>query len=228
MNGLIVFAKKPLLGNVKTRLQPEISPELSLEIYRSFVEDTLEKVAGFPETRVWLGCYPDADDPWFRELSIKYKIQLFNQEGENLGERMERAFRKLEKEPIQFKVIIGTDTPHLPANYISEAFCYLKSYPVVIGPSRDGGYYLLGIAGSLPPIFDDIRWSTDTVFKSTTRKLEEKKISYYVLPEWFDIDNFKDLLHLKGHLLDLETNKSPVPKRTRLILNSVERKDKRN
>ena len=227
MNGLIVFAKKPLPGRVKTRLQPEITPEMSLEIYRSFVEDTLENISGFPETETWLGCYPEADDPWFRELSARYTLRLFNQEGENLGVRMERAFRKLNDRSIQFKVIIGTDSPHLPAEYISEAFYYLKSYPVVIGPSRDGGYYLLGIAGNLPPIFDDIKWSTNTVFTSTIRKLEEENIRYHLLPEGFDVDTFKDLLHLKSHLDDFKGSREGALKRTRLVCDSIESPDRK-
>ncbi len=222
LKGLIVFAKKPVLGRVKTRLQPEVTPEETLKIYRAFSEDTIEKGASFQDMRIWLGAFPDSDDPWFLEISKKYSLLLFNQEGKDLGKRMEGAFHLLTGEKIDLKVIIGTDTPHLPLSYIRIAFDYLKTVPVVVGPSRDGGYYLLGISGDPPPIFEQIHWSTGSVFKETVQKLEGLKIPYRLLPEWFDIDTYQNLMDLYSRLSLSNRLGGALPARTWSVLNSIE------
>ena len=107
---LVLFAKKPVLGKVKTRLQPHITPENSLLLYRAFVESTLERVATIGQTGLFLGCYPDHSDPWFDELSKRFNCGLFSQEGNDLGERMANAFNRFEKAEFRKKVIIGTDS----------------------------------------------------------------------------------------------------------------------
>jgi rSAM/selenodomain-associated transferase 1 len=227
-SGLIIFAKKPLAGQVKSRLQPKISPEMSLEIYRFFVEETLEKVKALSYVSIWLGCFPDQNHPWFLELSRKFNLRLFNQKGEDLGARMANAFDLLTHEKIEKKVIIGTDSPHLPLHFIRSAFELLEKTRVILGPSRDGGYYLLGLAGDPPSIFDGIAWSTDSVFKSTSRKLEGQNIPFKLLPEWYDIDQFNDLFALYRHWENLKENGGEVPEKLFYYLDCLEpiRKEK--
>lgn len=221
-SGLIVFAKKPLVGQVKSRLQPQISPGTALEIYRFFVEETLEKARALSGTAIWLGCFPDQDDPWFLDLSQKFEIRLFNQEGKDLGARMANAFKRLTGEKIGKKVIIGTDSPHLPLHFIRSAFELLEKTSVILGPSRDGGYYLLGLSGDPPPLFDGIAWSTDSVFKNTVRRLEEKNIPFKLLPEWYDIDQFKDLSALYRYWKNLRENGVEVPEKLFHYLDQLE------
>jgi rSAM/selenodomain-associated transferase 1 len=227
-SGLIIFAKKPLLGQVKSRLQPQISPEISLEIYRFFVEETLEKVKALSNVSIWLGCFPDQNDPWFLELSRKFQLRLFNQEGEDLGARMAQAFERLTREKIRKKVIIGTDSPHLPLHFIQSAFEHLEKTPVILGPSRDGGYYLLGLSGDPPSLFDGIAWSTDSVLKSTIRRLEDKNIPFKLLPEWYDIDQFEDLSALYRYWENLKDNGGKVPERLFHYLDHLEPIQKKN
>jgi rSAM/selenodomain-associated transferase 1 len=221
-SGLIIFAKKPLLGQVKSRLQPKISPEISLEIYRFFVEETLEKVRGLSDAMIWLGCFPNQNSPWFLDLSRKFRLRLFNQEGEDLGARMAKAFELLTGEKIERKVIIGTDSPHIPLHFIRSAFELLKKTPVVLGPSRDGGYYLLGLSGDPPSLFEGISWSTNSVLKSTVRRLEDKNIPFQLLPEWYDIDQFEDLSALYRYWKNLKEIGGEVPEKLFYYLDHLE------
>ncbi|MBI1824456.1 MAG: TIGR04282 family arsenosugar biosynthesis glycosyltransferase [Nitrospirae bacterium] len=210
-SALIVFAKKPLLGQVKSRFQPVVSPEMSLEIYRNFVEVTLDSVKQLSDTEIWLGCFPDSAHPWFEELSKRFELQLFDQKGENLGIRMEKAFELLSQNKFHKKVIIGTDSPHLPLHFIQSAIQYLDHSPVVLGPSRDGGYYLLGISGEPPSLFDGISWSTESVLSSTLMKLLKQKIPFRFLPEWYDIDRFEDLVSLHAYWKSLKRAGGNIP-----------------
>ena len=90
-------------------------------------------------------------------------------------------------------VIIGSDSPTLPVEYIEQAFDALARAPVVLGPARDGGYYLIGLAtGVLPPIFSDMPWSQPTLFNATRQRLSDAEIPLSVLPEWFDVDQLAD------------------------------------
>ncbi|MFI5305473.1 MAG: TIGR04282 family arsenosugar biosynthesis glycosyltransferase, partial [Nitrospiria bacterium] len=219
---LIIFAKKLLPGQVKTRLQPQVSPEIALNIYRKFVEETLEKVKVIRDVTIWLGCFPDYNDPWLLSLSNSFRIQLFKQEGKDLGERMEHAFNMLTRKKYKRKVIIGTDSPHLPLHFIRSAFESLKKIPVVIGPSRDGGYYLLGISGQPPSVFRGISWSTDSVLKSTMLRLKEKQIPFKLLPEWYDIDRFEELNSLYAYWKGLKNNGGDVPDNLIHLLDEIE------
>lgn len=221
-SALIVFAKKPVLGEVKSRFQPKISPEKSLEIYRSFVELTLEGVSHLSGVEIWLGCFPDSAGPWFHELSRKFDIKLFDQTGEDLGARMENAFKLVTKNRYQKKVIIGTDSPHLPLHFIQSAIQFMEKTPVVLGPSRDGGYYLLGISGELPLLFDGISWSSDTVLESTILKLREQNVPFRLLPEWYDIDRFEDLVALHSYWRRQKGIGNQIPARLFQVLNGLE------
>ncbi|HXN07552.1 MAG TPA: DUF2064 domain-containing protein, partial [Nitrospiria bacterium] len=91
---------------------------------------------------------------------------------------------------------------------------HLESDPVVIGPSRDGGYYLLGIRGSVPDLFSGIAWSTPSVFSHTIEKLKNRGVNHARLPEWFDVDHYDDLLSLREHLKELKGKGEPLPAET--------------
>lgn len=212
--GLIVFAKKPEPGKVKTRLQPQVGSHEALLLYQAFVVDTLARLSSLKGIKIFLGCFPNSSDPWFTGLSKRFGLHLFNQEGNDLGERMASAFVSLEVMGIRQKVIVGTDAPHLPLGYVENAFTLLESDPVVIGPSRDGGYYLLGIRGSVPDIFSGVAWSTPSVFNQTIERLKKGGVNHSLLPEWFDVDSYDDLLSLREHLKRLKEKGEPLPAET--------------
>jgi hypothetical protein len=97
-------------------------------------------------------------------------------------------------------VVIGTDSPTLPVHMVDVAFQTLSSVDVVLGPTRDGGYYLVGAARRVPPIFDTIEWSTNRVFSQTVGRLQQAGLAWEQLPPWYDVDEPCDLLRLRDDL----------------------------
>lgn len=216
---LIIFAKVPKPGQVKTRLQPELSPDASSQIYLAFILDTLAATASLKGVKCILGCDATRRDPFFKQLAERYDLSLIDQAGENLGARMRNAIAEAYRLGFGQAVIIGTDIPTLPVGYIQEAFKLLKNCPLVLGPSADGGYYLIGCSGSVPPIFDGIAWGTEQVLTQTLQRITENKINAMLLPFWYDVDTVQDLRFLLQHLAYLErwTGKSPAPETSRVL-----------
>ena len=107
---------------------------------------------------------------------------------------------------IQQFVVIGADSPNVPIEFIEQAFDELSRVPVVLGPSEDGGYYLLGTAGFVPPIFEQIAWGTPAVWSQTTTRLASAQLPFARLPSWYDVDRLTDLRRL---LDDLATCHEP-------------------
>ena len=97
-------------------------------------------------------------------------------------------------------LLIGSDSPTLPVSYVRQAFELLRRHPVVLGPTEDGGYYLVGAAARCPQLFDDISWSTSEVWRQTTNKLHKLNITFATLPTWYDVDDVVDLRRLAREL----------------------------
>ncbi len=190
---VIVFVKSPRRGMVKSRLAASVGDDAALGLYTCFVEDTVTMLLQnqFPlvvffhparEERVitrWLG----------------RDTEIFPQHGADLGERMKNAFRDTFSRGSTCAVLIGSDMPNLPADALHEAFAALKDHDVVLGPSFDGGYYLIGFRSDtfLPDIFDGISWSTPIVFEQTLAILGGLKYRVHILEMRRDIDTFDDL-----------------------------------
>jgi rSAM/selenodomain-associated transferase 1 len=120
------------------------------------------------------------------------------QEGADLGERMERAFRAIFAATVERAVLIGSDLPDLPAGILHEAMDALKQHDAVIGPAQDGGYYLIGFrkSGFLPEIFRGIIWSRPDVFDRTRQIFRRANTMVHLLPPWQDVDTIEDLRDL--------------------------------
>lgn len=216
---LIIFAKVPKPGEVKTRLQPDLSPDASSQIYLAFILDTLSATASLKGVKRILACDSTRRDPFFIQLAERYNLALIDQTGENLGTRMKNAVAEAFRLGFGQAVIIGTDLPTLPVDYIQGAFKYLKKSPLVLGPSGDGGYYLVGCSGSIPPIFDGIAWGTEQVLTQTLQRITENKLDAALLPFWYDVDTVGDLRFLSQHLayLEQQTGKSTAPETSRVL-----------
>jgi len=183
---LLVFCKNPTLGKVKTRLAKTIGDEKALKIYHALLAKTvtvLEKLN--VDIHLYYSDFIDKED-CFSTVATQKKKQI----GEQLGERMANAFQEsfVAYDKI---VIIGTDLWTLEAQDIHEAFQALEKQAVVIGPSKDGGYYLLGLNQFFSEIFKQKEWGTDTVLSSTLKDLDH--INYHLLNEKNDVDTFSDL-----------------------------------
>ncbi len=218
---LVVFAKDPIPGRVKTRLTPRITPDEAAKLYKAFVLDIVNNVRKLERNRidnVTVAYTPVDAEMVFRKL-VDHPVNFLPQKGDNLGERMRNAFNQSFAEGAKRVVIIGTDSPTLPTSYIQKAFDVLKKVPVVIGPTFDGGYYLLGLSKQNDNIFDDVEWSTSRVFKQTLTRIKSLNMQVYVLPPWYDVDTPEDLEFLKSHLLAMRMSGiEEIPDRTMQLL----------
>ena len=207
---VLVFVKFPVRGHVKTRLAAQIGQEQALRLYESFVLDILEWVKNL-DVPVGI-CFdpPEAKEQFKQWLGGDYSY--FAQIGRDLGQRMKNAFVHSFDEGFERVILIGSDIPDLPAQYLHEALNALESNGAVIGPSRDGGYYLIGFsrASFLPAVFEDITWSTSAVFRQTIAIFRKNELKVHLLPEWYDVDTAADLqsLLLRNRLTPFEDSRT--------------------
>jgi rSAM/selenodomain-associated transferase 1 len=196
-NLLLIFVKHPEKGKVKTRLAAGIGTEKALEIYQRLLAFTLEvaeQVEG--DKVVFYGNPMPTSDLW-----SKAGYPRFQQEGEDLGIRMENAFQWGYMKGYKKIIIIGSDCAQISAEIINAGFANLEDQDAVIGPATDGGYYLLGLKKLISSLFYCKTWSTNTVFADTVKDLEYGGFHYDTLPMLSDVDTMADL---KGTFLEEE------------------------
>ncbi len=193
-----VFAKYWEPGQVKTRLARDTNHEFAASVYRQFIQATLETATGIAERSVLAFTPTDQYTEFAQCLPAGWTMVA--QTTGDLGERMHAYFVDAHAHQIEKIVLIGSDSPHVPAALLRQAFEQLDEHQCVIGPARDGGYYLIGARNIVPPVFDDIDWSTNRVLQQTVTKLKEADISYSLLPPSFDIDTIDDFRELQQQL----------------------------
>ncbi len=197
MKVVLVFAKAPAPGAVKTRLSPPFSGEQAAALYRAFAADSLSAAEDVPGAKavVAYAPHPDWPDPaWLRTPAPEW----FPQEGADLGQRLAAATGKAFIDGADRVVVIGTDSPQLAPARIEEAFSRLAAAPVVLGPAKDGGYYLIGLRGPNPTLFDDIPWSSAEVLKTTLARAAELHVGVHLLGPLEDIDDAASLVRVMG------------------------------
>ncbi|MBI4847909.1 MAG: TIGR04282 family arsenosugar biosynthesis glycosyltransferase [Nitrospirae bacterium] len=198
---LITFVKAPVPGTVKTRLQADLGAEKTVEVYRTFVSEIVSQCARLKGTDRLLGCAPSVDHDFFIELMKKYKMKSFSQRGPDLGARIVNAFKDHFKKGYSEIVLIGSDSPTIPMNYIRKAFASLEKNDFVLGPCCDGGLYLIGAKGKIiPEIFINIQWDSSRVLNQTLDNIGPLNIKLSLLPFWYDVDTIAELTFLKKHL----------------------------
>lgn len=198
-NALIIFAKAPVPGHVKTRLESHLSKEECASLHESFITDTVRLSMEVAGADIFLACHPDAGHPFFQDISADYGVRLTVQKGDDLGERMDNAIKDLLAMGYKKVVIIGSDSPDLPPEYVKVGFERLDSSDMVLGPSMDGGYYLIGGRKGLP-VFSGIPWSSSEVFEMTLERAGKNGITFSVLKEWYDIDTWEDLQRFRNSI----------------------------
>ncbi len=183
---ILVFMKNPVLGKVKTRLAADLGEEKVLEIYKFLLTKTFEELAKLPQEKlIFYSDFIPEEDPGF----LFYQRL---QNGIDLGEKMKNAFDEAFSLNYDKLLIIGTDCPGLNAEILQQAFISLNQTDAVIGPAADGGYYLLGMKKRMPQLFENMEWSTFSVFSKTIEILEMNNYSFSLLPVLYDIDEAKD------------------------------------
>lgn len=201
---VIVFAKNPIPNAVKTRLIPPLSPEQAATLYAAFLTDWCEALAELSDVDLIIAYTPADAQPDLQALIGDDAIYI-PQVGIDLGERLTSATQWAAEHGYTKILLVGSDSPTLPISYISQALTLLDSRNIVIGPSTDGGYYLIGfsvetLATTIPQVFEDIAWSTAEVFQQTVVRIHAAKATFGLLPPWYDIDSAEDLAFLHAHI----------------------------
>lgn len=204
---LVVLAREPEEGKVKSRLNQDLSARDTLDLYQAFVLDTLHLAFSAEVGHLYVACLANGPKVHLTELLthfaaelkgkkrefLKEKLVLIDQRGRQLGERLEKTFRQVFQEGYKEVVIIGIDSPSLPKKTLDRAFKVLHKKDVVLGPTLDGGYYLLGLAKLHPQLFEGISWGTGGVYRETVERIKKLGLEWEELELWYDVDTTDDL-----------------------------------
>ncbi|MGH9838249.1 MAG: TIGR04282 family arsenosugar biosynthesis glycosyltransferase [Blastocatellia bacterium] len=209
---LVVMAKAPREGAVKTRLIGALTAEEAKGLYVAFLSDTfalMEEVMDERDDLSLVLCYtPEGEEEAFEEVEREGSMMIV-QRGEDLGARLRNCFADLFAMGFESVVMIGADSPTLPGELIYDAFDSLEDEnDVIAGPSTDGGYYLIGMRRLHPRLFEAVPWSTTEVMAVTEARAKEAGVNLIVMPEWYDVDAPEGLENLKE---DLSQTREPAP-----------------
>ena len=188
-NFLIIFVKNLVPGMVKTRLAEDVGMFLALDVYQELVKhtaDTVKKVDA--DKTVFYSEYVEVEDV-FEGEDFDYNVQV----GNTLGERMQNAFQYAFDKGYSRVTIIGSDCYELKAKHLEEAFDQLEINDIVVGPAKDGGFYMLGLNGSCPALFDGKEYSHDKVLEELLTEINELELEYHVLEKLTDVDTLADM-----------------------------------
>jgi len=197
---VIVMAKEPRPGLVKTRLVPALSPGQAAALYRAFLLDVLETTRAVPRADLFCFVHPARAADWFREQAgPAWRVEA--QVGSLLSERMIAAFDELFRRGYGAVVMRNSDSPTLPHAAITAALDALESgSDVALGPDLGGGYYLVGLTRPRPELFRGVAMSTSSVIDETKRRARELRLTLHEAPRWLDVDTPEDLALLRDQL----------------------------
>jgi uncharacterized protein len=190
---LAIMARYPVAGKVKTRLAQSIGVGEAMEFYGRCASQIFWEMANLPACISRYVFFTGTKDTgrvqsWVEPVGYR----LIEQRGRNLGIRLSNAFDELFAENISRAVIIASDVPDISASLVSRSLEALKKNDIVLGPSHDGGYYLIGMSASHPELFRRIKWGSDQVLRTTKRKIVDSGLSCHLLPALIDIDSIDD------------------------------------
>jgi len=193
-NLLMIFIRNPELGKVKTRLAKTLGDEKALHVYNLLLDHTYKVSKRLrADKAVFYTDFIDSNDKWKTDGFLQ-----FIQNGNDLGEKMNNAFLKAFSMGYKKVIIIGSDCLDLDEYLLAESFIILDENDTVIGPAKDGGYYLLGMKTLHTELFQNKTWSTENILPDTILDLRNLNISYKLLPTLSDIDEEKDLVNYKN------------------------------
>ena len=189
---VMLFAKAPVPGTVKTRLIPVLGAEAAAQLAERLAEQTLEAALASQVGPVSLWGSPDAAHPFFRKMEARYGITLESQEGADVGVRMEHALNRALRSHAA-AILTGTDLWHpSPALFTDAARALTTGATAVLAPSVDGGYVLIGLTRPIPGLFREMAWGTERVCRETVQRLEARDCPFVMLPLHRDLDTPED------------------------------------
>ncbi|HXJ82291.1 MAG TPA: TIGR04282 family arsenosugar biosynthesis glycosyltransferase [Candidatus Methylomirabilis sp.] len=208
-----IMAKAPLASQVKTRLCPPLSPDEAADLYRCFLLDKMEQVRALARARPVVA-YAPADS---REIfaALAPDLALLPQEGPDLGVRLTGILERLLESGHEGALAIDSDTPTLPVTLLQQAVDRLtdRDIDAVVGPTEDGGYYLIGVRAPHPELFVEMPWSTPDVLAETTDRARRHGLRLVQLATWHDVDTPEDLDRLRGELAGTDGFLAPHTRR---------------
>jgi rSAM/selenodomain-associated transferase 1 len=224
---VVVFAKAPVPGEVKTRLSARLGADGATRIYRALLSDTIRSVFTAPGLAGTLACAP-APDAFLSDLAARWGLDLDSQRGAGLFERLCDATRVARARGAGCVLFIGSDTPTLPRALVDRALERLASgADVVFGPSDDGGYTLVALGPRVDPeiLFRAVPWDSDRALAATRGNAEGAGWRIACVPAWYDIDDPADLEYLRGHLAFLDPADPGGAPETRRVLAGLPRQN---
>ena len=209
---LCIMAKAPEAGRVKTRLCPPLSPDEAAELSRCFIRDKAAQVREVARAESAVAYAPENAAAVFEALVPGFT--LLPQGGGDLTARIMAVFGQLFRLGFDGAVVIDSDSPTLPTERLERAVALVRAggHDLVLGPSEDGGYYLIGLRRLHPELFEGMRWSTPTVLEETLRRAGALGLSATRLSPWYDVDTAADLARLTA---DLAAGADGGPRHTR-------------
>lgn len=219
---VVVFAKPPEPGRVKTRMTDRLAEETAAELYEVFLSDTARTVAETtaPEGRLGrlLAYTRDSDCEAF-DVFREFDFEFIRQGEGDLGAKLARVTDRCFDAGAQRVSIVGTDSPTLRPRHLESGFEALGDCDLVLGPSFDGGYYLIGLRSANTAVFDEIDWSTRRVLAQTVRRAKSLGLLCELIEFWYDVDTFDDLEYLRFHLLEYlaRRDRAVAPETSRLL-----------
>ncbi len=221
---LVIVAKEPVPGKVKTRLFPKLSPAVAADLYRCFLHDRIQEVSTLNEVDRAIAYTPEDVGKTFATLALD-GFELFAQQGKHLGERLNNIFLEKLSQGYNAVSIVDSDSPDLPKSLIKESFELLlsKRADIVFGPCYDGGYYLVGMRKPHPELFRNIPWSTENVLSATLEKARKMGLNVKLLTRWNDLDTFEDLLEFYNKYKNRQLSKDWAGKKTFAFLSQLEK-----
>jgi len=196
---LLMFAKAPIAGKVKTRLMPHCTAEQAADVAKILLEASIQRVCESWPGKVYLSAWLDIDHDFFREMQQRYPIRMTQQCKGDLGQKMRHALESFGYPA----AVMGCDAPHTLGSTLQSAYQFLLAGESVIGPSEDGGYYLLGLCHQADALFVDKPWGEDQVLEKTLTSADSIGLNLTKLPELNDVDEWQDLVSVAKEVASL-------------------------
>lgn len=213
---IIIMTKIPSAGNVKTRLQPFLSPEECVQLAEAFFQDAYNKAKSVCEN-VILAYSPFVKTGVLKNFLPPQSIYV-EQIGDDLGAKMFNAFKFAFERKTDSVVMIGTDSPTFPFDFIEQAFEFLETNSdAVLGKAEDGGFYLIGLRNLQKEIFENVAWSSPKTFEQIYKNIEKLNLHLREVPSWYDVDEPEDYKKLREEILHNSNAQRRAPETYALI-----------
>ena len=201
---LILFAKSPVPGRVTTRLMPQLNAQQAAQVAKLLIEHTVQLAVSNWSGPITLHTWPDTNNEVLKNLSATHGLRLVPQRQGDLGQKMYGSISELTEQGVP-AAVMGCDVPHCPGELLCEARELLIQGQNVIGPTIDGGYYLIGLQKAWPEIFKGILWGGDHVMQNTLQAARSCGVHFTLLAPLRDIDRFEDLQWIAEKMPELKS-----------------------